>query len=276
MKIINLAPFEKRIRNAVDQQLTKLLKNDSILCDHKLNLAIDLSKAVRSRSRPKVKFTSRAYMQLQALVQCSSKEIAAHGVVTHNKNVYIIEELIMYPQEVTGATVQATDDYGPWLMTLPDETFNNLRFQVHSHVNMGTSPSGVDTALYETMMKDVKDYYIFMIMNKRSEFNIYIYDVTKNCIFETSDIDVSYLINEKQSVEYWYQTQTKEFIKEKKFQSGVSSYNGSFKGRQQTFFDDKRNGSAVDDVPTKDEDDWFESAYYRQRFQDDVDRDIPR
>jgi hypothetical protein len=78
-----------------------------------------------------------------------------------------------------------------------DDVFNNIRMQGHSHVNMSVSPSGVDTSLYERILNQLDDtmFYIFLIWNKRGEKTVKIYDLAKNILFETSDVDVHILGN---------------------------------------------------------------------------------
>lgn len=142
-------------------------------------------------------FTEKSWLKMQALVREFDKEVAWHGTArridSDDKDEYIIDDILVYPQEVTGATV-TTDQtkYQNWLMSREDDVFNNLRMQGHSHVNMGTSPSGVDDSLYERLLNQLDDdmFYIFMIWNKRGEKTIKIYDLEKNVLFETADVSV--------------------------------------------------------------------------------------
>ena len=120
----------------------------------------------------------------------------------------------MYPQHVSGATVESHDeDYPQWLMTLKDDEINNLRLQGHSHVNMGVTPSGVDEVYYETLLSQVKDYYIIMVINKNYSMTLRLYDIENNLMFE--DIPL-YKIVEKNAAKDWYKQQAAEYIKEKK------------------------------------------------------------
>ena len=75
-----------------------------------------------------------------------------------------------------------------WLMSQPDEVFNKLRFHGHSHVNMGVSPSGVDTKYQDDILKNLNDFYIFGIFNKREDNYLIIYDITNNIVYEDKDI----------------------------------------------------------------------------------------
>lgn len=140
-------------------------------------------------------FSEIAYLKMKMLVNESSKEIGWHGIAKRgddpDKDEYYITDIMVYPQEVTAATVTTDQEkYSEWLMT--QEDFDNIRMQGHSHVNMSTSPSSVDDVLYEGILDQLEDdmFYIFMIWNKRDERTIKIYDMAKNVLFETADVNV--------------------------------------------------------------------------------------
>ena len=143
-------------------------------------------------------FTKNAWQKMQALVSGFNKEVAWHGIAKRGddpeKDEYVISDILVYPQEVTGATVNTDQvEYQTWLMNHEDEVFNNIRMQGHSHVNMGTTPSGVDESLYDRILAQLEDdmFYIFMIWNKQGQKTIKIYDLAKNVLFETSDVTVT-------------------------------------------------------------------------------------
>ena len=144
-----------------------------------------------------VYFTELAYRKFQALVDGFSNEVAWHGLAyrgkDESKDEYYITDILVYPQEVTGATV-TTDQkkYQDWLMSQDDDTFNNVRMQGHSHVNMGVSPSGVDENLYESILAQLDDkmFYIFQIWNKKGDKTCKIYDLAKNIMFDTTDCEI--------------------------------------------------------------------------------------
>lgn len=148
-------------------------------------------------------FKEIAWLKMQTLVREFDKEVAWHGLAFRGedpeKNEYTITDILVYPQEVTGATVNTDQtEYQNWLMGQPDEIFNNIRMQGHSHVNMGTTPSGVDTNLYDQLLGQLEDdmFYIFMIWNKRWEKTIMIYDMASNTMFETADVTVKIVADE--------------------------------------------------------------------------------
>lgn len=173
-------------------------------------------------------FTEMAYLKMTTLVREFDKEVGWHGIAKRGddpeKNEYFIEDIIVYPQEVTGATVNTNQqEYQDWLYALEDEQFNNLRMQGHSHVNMSTSPSGVDETLYEKFLDqlDDQDFYIFLIWNKRGEKTIKIYDMAKNMYFDTSSCEVKVL--DDGSGYYKFIADAKELVKNRPAQTTAVS-----------------------------------------------------
>lgn len=139
-------------------------------------------------------FTINAYLKMTRLVQAFTTEVAWHGVAYRDgdKN-YCIRDIIVYPQSVTGTTVNTDQEkYEEWMMGLDDETFNNLRMQGHSHVNMATSPSGVDLDHQRRILDMLEGdmFYIFLIWNKKDERTVKIYDLKDNLLYENADINV--------------------------------------------------------------------------------------
>lgn len=162
---------------------------------------ITFTKTVGTINRKaKVLFTPDAWRKMQALVSDFDKEVAWHGVAYRgeddSKDEYYITDILVYPQEVTGATVNTDQEkYEMWLMSHDDDVFNNIRMQGHSHVNMPVTPSGVDTSLYDRILEQLDDemFYIFMIWNKKKDKTVKIYDLKKNVLFDTADVTVETL-----------------------------------------------------------------------------------
>lgn len=141
-------------------------------------------------------YTPDAYAKTIALIQDSDKEVAWHCTahrVEDKVGQYIVSDVLVYPQEVTGATVNTDQaEYEKWMMDLDDDTFNNLRMQGHSHVNMGTTPSSVDLEHQEKIVQQLEDdmFYIFIIWNKKFMYTAKIYDLKINTLFEPADISI--------------------------------------------------------------------------------------
>lgn len=139
-------------------------------------------------------FTETAYVKMMMLIERFDKEVAWQGLAYRKEgNKYLITDILVYPQTVTSATVEEDMERSvEWSMGLEDEVYNNLRMQGHSHVNMGVTPSGTDETLYTKLLAQCtdKDFYIFLIWNKKGDKTIRIYDFEKNIIFNTSDCTV--------------------------------------------------------------------------------------
>ena len=124
-----------------------------------------------------IRFTTEAWRKQCSLVQYFNTEIAWHGLVRPIKEGYEIYDILVYPQEVTGGTVETDQQkYQMWLMQQPDEIFQHIRYQGHSHVNMTPHPSGVDLDNQRRMQIPDNDFYIFLIWNKASYYTARVYD----------------------------------------------------------------------------------------------------
>lgn len=178
--------------------------------------------------KAKLYFTERAYMKMLALVREFDKEVAWHGLARRGddpeKNEYIIYDILVYPQEVTGGTVNTDQvEYQMWMYSHDDETFQHIRMQGHSHVNMPTHPSAVDTAWYDEILSQLDDtmFYIFFILNKRNEKTIRIYDFAKNLQFETQDVEIE-IIEDDTGIEAFLRD-AKKMVQEKKYTATTST-----------------------------------------------------
>lgn len=145
-----------------------------------------------------VYFTSIAWSKMIAVINEFDKEVAWHGLVRKlepedDKQAYLVYDIGVYPQEVTGATVTTDQkEYESWMDLFSDDDFKAVRAQGHSHVNMGVSPSTVDIGHRERIVWQLSDdmFYIFMIWNKRFQHHITIYDLGDNVTYEDGDVEV--------------------------------------------------------------------------------------
>lgn len=184
-----------KIREEFEQALVKTKASDG-----KFTFSKTLDKDNR---KAKIYFTEIAWLKMIMLVNNSPDEVGWHGIAErvgdHDKDEYMISDIIVYPQSVTGATVTTDQvEYQMWLAEQPDDVFNNLRMQGHSHVNMGTTPSQTDLTLYKNILEQLEDddFYIFLIWNKKNDKTIKIYDMEKNLYFETADCETEVIPGE--------------------------------------------------------------------------------
>ena len=143
-----------------------------------------------------VNFSALAWLKMRTMVTNSKEECAWHGIVEANEDrtVFNITDILVYPQRIAGVTVEDDDPlYEAWHQSLDTYTYNHLRMQGHSHIEMHASPSGRDTTTYENMLQALSNnsFYIFMITNKQSNMWFNIYDLKNNRIWEQADIDVT-------------------------------------------------------------------------------------
>ena len=219
-KVIKLTPeiieqcrteFKQSLEKAAQEFEEHLAQNK--IAGGKINFSFgNYVKSFEQKDRKaELYFTEAAWLKMSALVSEFSTEVAWHGVAFRDeddaKDAYYITDVIVYPQKVSGGNVETDqEEYQTWLYSLSDDQFNNLRMQGHSHVNMGVTPSGVDLTqqgkILEQMHGDM--FYIFLIWNKSNQKTIKIYDLKKNVLFETEDVEVKVLddlIGLKQFVE---------------------------------------------------------------------------
>lgn len=183
---------------------------------------VELEKTkLKDEEKVKIYFDEKAYYKMQELIKQSEKEIGWDGIVERDENdakTFFIRDIIVFPQTVTGVTVNTDDEkYSVWINTLDDETFNKRRFNGHSHVRMGVTPSGTDMTYREQSLKNVKDFFIFGIFNKLDASNFAVYDIENNVIYDNDDIDMYIPIPD-------YSDWAKDVIKENVTQSYSYSY----------------------------------------------------
>lgn len=197
MKKLRLSEAEQLALFPVFQQWLKTAKitNNKITWEQNI-----IPSATENTTKARVLFKKKAWEKMSTLVREFSSEVAWHGTVERVDDYnFEITDIVVYPQTVTGVTVNTDQEaYEMWLMQQPDEIFNKIRFQGHSHVNMGVTPSGTDEENMKKLVQQLgdEDYYIFIVINKRHEVNTRIYDMKNNLLFETSDIQVDYEPNE--------------------------------------------------------------------------------
>jgi hypothetical protein len=135
---------------------------------------------------PRVLLTRDAYEDMYCLVDEVAKEVGWIGSVEQVGCDYLIKEVFLLDQESHSTTCEiTTDGLAEWasrvLAERSDgmEVVNSVRFWGHSHVNMGTSPSGQDDSQMRVFSESCDDFFIRGILNKagRMEFTLYIFSL---------------------------------------------------------------------------------------------------
>lgn len=205
--------FIKLTQEEIEAYLTNLrtkLEDVDVTSD----ITIKINKVKPKAEKAKLIFTEKAYNKMRMLVLESDKEIGWHGFTHRAGNKFYVDDIIVFPQTVTAATVTSDEKlYTDWTLKLTDEEYNKMHFHGHSHVNMATNPSNVDTNYYESKVKNIEDYYIFVIMNKSDNTYARIYDFENNIYYEKDDIEI---IRPMDKYKVWADEQIKEFVSEQK------------------------------------------------------------
>lgn len=209
-RLINLQPVKDKVR---EKLITKYNTTEFINMNDTIDIKLDVKDILeeymkeKETTEPQVFITSEAYVKMRTLVDKTTTELGWYGFVSKLPgldNVYVIEDIIVYPQTVTGATCEQDEDrLFEFEMSLTTEQVRARRFQGHSHVNMGVTPSGVDEAFYQDLLSQVRDFYIILVTNKRGENHLRFYDMENNIMY--TDVELKVLLDNGTGVDQWYQ-----------------------------------------------------------------------
>ena len=175
-------------------------------------------------------FTADAWMKMTALVSRFTTEVQWHGLTRRiSESEFEIYDIIVPPHEVTAATVTSDQkQYNEWINGLDDETFNNLHFHGHSHVNMAVSPSGTDTKYRNDVVTQLPKptegedvYYIFLIINRQHDWSAEIYDLTNNALYSTEDIGIEVQVGDT-TIDKFIQ-EAKKVAVERRYNTGYTA-----------------------------------------------------
>lgn len=250
-RIIKITPeVLEEVQNEFIESLSKLKMSDGKI-SYTRTFGVVPDKAV-------LYFTEKAWLKMQSLVREFDCEVSWNGLVHRvedEENAYQVTDIVVPPQEVTGTTVTTDqEEFQNWLYEFDDDTFNALKLQGHSHVNMGVTPSGVDTTLYEGILEQLNDdmFYVFVIWNKKNDRTIKIYDMSKNVLFETADVTVKVLEGDLGLQKFI--DDSKEKVVKKTYQSPAYqgyTYQGYSKSAYQTPAAAKKEEPKADDKKDK-------------------------
>lgn len=146
------------------------------------------------RAIPKIIFSEQAYHNMIKLYSAKITEVkefmfigVVEKITANDAKIYTIKDIKLIPQESNSGAYCETDDdrYPAWLHeTFPTiEDKKKVRLNGHSHVNMAVNPSGVDNANIEKMMQYVDDYFIQLIINRRHEIKINLWDKESGLVY---------------------------------------------------------------------------------------------
>lgn len=147
---------------------------------------------------PKISINLKAMNKMKEYVRQSDLEIGWLGTSRRVGNVFYIDDVFLFRQEVHATTTEiTTEGLNEFAMELlyeenGVEIWNNMKLWGHSHVNMTTSPSGQDDKQIEVFAENAEDFFIRIIANKSGDFRIDLYDFTTGVIYEKLPYEISY------------------------------------------------------------------------------------
>ena len=212
-QLINLEPVKEQVRTKLIEKYNSTIFMNTDVVDVHVDIKEILEEYIASKNltEPSVYITTEAYLKMRKLVDDVSTEIGWYGTVTKCPgldNVFVIEDILVYPQTVTGATCEQDDDkMFEFEMNLTTDQVNHKRFQGHSHVNMSVTPSGVDEQFYQDLLTQVNDYFIITVTNKNKAYTTRFYDIANNILY--SDVPIHILLEDGTELDTWF-TKAKE------------------------------------------------------------------
>lgn len=208
IQLITLDPVKEVVKQKLIEQYdsTKFINTTSVHVNLDLKDILNTYVEQLQVPDPVICITTDAYAKMQTLVNETDTEIGWYGTVEKIEGLnetYLIKDILVYPQTVTGATCEQDDDrIFEFEMELTTEQVNEKRFHGHSHVNMGVTPSGVDESFYQDLLTQINDYLIVLVINKKGDYTLRFYDVEHNLMY--SDLQLNVILNSGEQVMLWY------------------------------------------------------------------------
>lgn len=269
-RLINIEP----VRDIVRDKLIEKYNATTYINTEDINIKLDIKDLLeeyinaRSLTPPTIYISANAYVKMRMLVDQMSTEVGWYGTVTKCpglQETYVIEDILVYPQKVTGATCEQDETkMFDFEMSLTTEQVNTKRFQGHSHVNMGVTPSGVDEQFYQDLLTQVNDYFIICITNKKNDYTVRFYDVANNILY--TDLELKVLLDDGTDTNNWF-TLVKDQVANKTIVTVDPNKPGNFKGSIFDTGDTKSSKELAKEYDKRyyDWDDWDYYEGYRSR-----------
>lgn len=122
--------------------------------------------------KPAVFILPAAKQKLDAYIQLCDLEISGLGTVRQEGQMFIVEDVLLLPQECSAASTELDDAGLAEFYTecvQADMDTGRLRLWWHSHCNFGTFWSGVDTDNIDRLMES-SDWLLSIVGNKHGQF----------------------------------------------------------------------------------------------------------
>jgi len=145
----------------------------------------------------KLFFTPTAIAKIQCYIEECNKEVGWLGKVTEYKvaeykdSLYLCDETYLLHQDVGSATTEITP---AGLVAFAEEVgleeMGKAHLWGHSHVDMGTSPSGQDNSQMSLFKENGMEWFFRIIGNKKGEITVTYYNWTAGVVVEDVPWDV--------------------------------------------------------------------------------------
>lgn len=147
-------------------------------------------------TKPVVYITSEAWNKIRGYVLVSKLECSMLCEVSSEDNKFIIDVVHLPQQTRSAAYTKITHAGIASVLTNKDVNPLKVKCWVHSHVNMGVTPSSVDVQQATELMEDA-EWFIRMIVNKSDNYSLFIHwhGIDIECDLEIID-DESFNIEE--------------------------------------------------------------------------------
>lgn len=222
----DLTPIKELIKTKALEEVDSLAFVDTTYATLHINVQDIIKEYIDNLGivDPTWYITAVAYAKMKLLVHTHSEEIGWYGTVErHPNNQFIINDIIVYPQHVSGATCEQDESrMFEFETSLTNEQVNARRFQGHSHVDMGTTPSCVDEEFYKQLMEHVTDYFMVAVINKSGSIYTRFYDVEHNIIY--TDVPIWVIDESGICIDKWVKDQLEEKITARPVSTSVKRY----------------------------------------------------
>jgi hypothetical protein len=147
-------------------------------------------KFFEDKDNPKIIFTSKILAIMKYIVDNNSDEVGWLGSVEVIDGSYWITDIYLPKQEVNGGTCELAPDgmqelCNHMISNGQEDKIDKVHFWGHSHVNMGTSPSGQDLQQSMEKLRDFGgSFFIRAICNKAGQMSVAFYDGANKRIIE--------------------------------------------------------------------------------------------
>lgn len=270
--LYDLTPIKELIKTKALEEVDALASIDTTYATLRISVQDIIKEYIDSLGivDPTWYITAVAYAKMNLLVHTHSEEIGWYGTVErHPNNQFIINDIIVYPQHVSGATCEQDESkMFEFETSLTDKQVNARRFQGHSHVNMGTTPSGVDETFYKQLLEHVTDYFMVAVVNKSGSIYTRFYDVEHNIIY--TDVPIWVIDESGVCIDKWVEEQLEEKITERPASALVRRYGYSGKqiyDEQPTLYWDPKTKKNMTAQEYKDKYKRYPKGYRKQKIQ---------